>query len=175
MLEDEIVKKVKKKINGKQKGNRGERAIGKMLVDRYNEYFKESLVYDVDVKKMPASGGWHLDGFRGDLLIRNKTMFDRFPFTIEVKNGYDFIVDDIFAKSFSSIIFRSIDQNEGSVEPNTVPIQIIKRDRGCIFCVYRDIDIQPTEFVKFDYKGLTYYMVLFEEFLQLWFKRIEGV
>jgi len=160
---------MEKRKNVKAKGNRGEREIGKKIVDVYNQRYGTDMKYDVDVKKMPSSGAYRLDGFRGDLLILNPEMFKNLPFTIEIKSYKDVKLDDIFSKNYSSIIFKSIDQNEGSLEPDTTPLQIIKKDRGNVYCVFRDLTLTLENKIEFVYKDYKYTLCLFQDFFKAYF------
>lgn len=177
-------KQPKKRKNVKQKGNRFELVATKFIVEKYNEHFPEdTIVYGEDIRRTPNSGGLKdTNDWKNDLIIMDKkgntSKFpERFKFGVECKAGYDWDISDIPKKCKSSIIFQSTDQCEENITQNSEerPLVVLKRDRDIMYAIFRDLPIVDkfSFVIRFNYKEFVYYMVSFEEFLDVWFSKIK--
>lgn len=119
------------KINARQKGKRGERAVAKML----------SAWWGAEFTSTPMSGGFATQTFRedwnaaGDIVTPDLD----FPFTVEVKNCEGWHLEQ-FLTAEKCDLYSWWEQTVGETPPGKIPLLLFTRNRQPWFvCVYADM------------------------------------
>lgn len=109
----------KRGINGRDKGQRGERAVGTLL----------STWWGSDFARTPMSGGFRNAEFReewnaeGDLVTPDET----FPFSVEVKWHEDWTLDQLITAPKSEI-WSWWEQTDRQTPAGKIPLLVFKRN-----------------------------------------------
>jgi len=163
---NQLVRKPKKRINSRNKGNSFERKTAKIL----NEYFKTD-----EFSRTPGSGAFatthklpeHLKIY-GDLITPEK-----FKYTIECKKGYN--KENLYSLfNYSSDLWKFIQQSEEEAEKSKKdPLLLFQQDRQSILAITRkDIFPEEVEYVEFRNYRMYKFTDLLELDLNYWFSEV---
>ena len=154
--------KKKKRVNSRAKGSSFERAIAKILNDRFNT---------TEFSRTPGSGAFatthtlpaHLKIY-GDLITPQN-----FKYCIECKKGYN--KENLYSLyNYSSDFWKFIEQCEKDSEKcSRIPLVIFKQDRQPILAIVPESIAFDSNLKYIDiHKNITYRIYLFKELLKCW-------
>lgn len=113
-------KKRKKGVNGKEKGNRAERAVAKLFASWWG----------ADFARTPQSGGFRTQKFRqdwnaeGDLVTPDES----FPFSVECKWHEDWTLDKLITATEKTEIWQWWKQTLDQTADDKIPLLVFKRN-----------------------------------------------
>lgn len=127
------MKKTAKKATGKKsrdKGQRGERAVAKLL----------SAWWGADFTRTPMSGGFHTKKFRDEWNASGDVVTPAdFPFSVEVKWQEDWTLDQILTAP-KCIIWEWWRQCASQCPEGKTPLLVFKRNNWPWFCMMYEMD-----------------------------------
>ena len=121
----------KKRKNGRDKGNRGERAVAKLF----------STWWGADFARTPMSGGFRNQKFRqdwnaeGDLVTPDTD----FPFSVECKWHEDWTLDQLITASDTTEIWQWWGQTLNQTEREKISLLVFKRNHMPWYYMVRSV------------------------------------
>lgn len=144
IIVDEIdisIKKKKKKINGKAKGNRGELEIVKILNEHFNDEFaRVGVTSGARIKntRLPKDS---IEFYCGDIITPKK-----FRYSIECKTGYSDVSLTQLNKTIDSFIVQA--EEDASISGKE-PCILFKQNRKPWLCLIKDEIKKCQTYIKY--------------------------
>jgi len=119
-----------------------ERKVAEEIANQWGFKYKEEVI------RTPCSGG--MKNFKGDVIVIGK----EFPFHLEAKFGYDFVLEDIVKDKKNIKAF--IKQAEEDSPENKIPVVIASQPYYGRYVIIRKSRVIPE---KIDFSVLSFFML----------------